>query len=369
MRSYRHNQVMVDLSAIAHNYQLLQQATRVPVMPVIKANAYGHGMVAVAQKLAPLGVPMFAVALLEEAMCLRENGIKTPVLVLGLIPSGGYADAITHAITLTVCDAATLLAIDAIAKALQKKAHVHIKIDSGMNRIGVKNQEEAKALAQAIKQALYTQVDGVYTHFADADNPQKNGHMSTYTQAQLRTFEELRSLLGVNTLVHAANSAMSLLPDVPLYSMVREGISLYGYPPVPTTLSFQPALQWEADITWCKWVNEGDYIGYGCSFEATHPMRIATVCVGYGDGYNRLLSNKGAMLIHGQRAPIVGRVCMDQTMVDVTHIPQAQVGSRVTLLGTNGEDCISAEEIAQWCHTISYEVLLSIGERVRRVHN
>lgn len=192
--------------------------------------------------------------------------------------------------------------------------------------------------------------------------------MNPFTRAQLKRFCELRAHFNPDIPAHVANSAMSLLAPEAYFNMIREGISLYGYPPVPTNLPFTPALSWYTEIVHVKRVNAGESIGYGCTFIAPRDMLVATAAVGYGDGYHRAVSNRGAMLVHGRRAPIVGRVCMDQTMLDVTDIPGVQVGDETVILGCQGGERIDAVELASWAGTISYEVLLAVTARVPRVY-
>ena len=299
----RQNRVEIDMDAIRNNYRILrdQVPADVEVMPVIKANAYGHGMLETADALSGMGASHFAVALPEEG-------------------------------------------------------------------IGLRTEEEADALAAALASAPHVRATGIYTHFADADNPLPDGGMNPFTRAQLKRFCELRAHFNPDIPAHVANSAMSLLAPEAYFNMIREGISLYGYPPVPTNLPFTPALSWYTEIVHVKRVNAGESIGYGCTFIAPRDMLVATAAVGYGDGYHRAVSNRGAMLVHGRRAPIVGRVCMDQTMLDVTDIPGVQVGDETVILGCQGGERIDAVELASWAGTISYEVLLAVTARVPRVY-
>ena len=366
----RNNYVTVDLAAIRNNYQVLRNCvpSHVRVMPVIKADAYGHGMIPVAKTLQMLGVEDFAVALVEEGIALRRTGITARILVLGATMPEAVGEAIANDLTQTVFCADMVEWIDHEAARRHKTASVHIKLDTGMNRIGLKTEDEATALSAALKAAAHIKPTGIYTHFASADEPMDDGSLNAFSHHQLECFHQLRSHFDQNIPAHVANSAMSLLAPEAYFSMIREGISLYGYPPVKTELSFAPALSWRSEIVHIKEIRQGETVGYGRSFTAERNMRLATVAVGYGDGYHRTISNKGQMLICGKRAPIVGRICMDQTMVDVTDIPQAQVGEEVILIGTQQGETISADEVAGWAGTISYEVLLSITARVPRLY-
>ena len=363
----RQNLVRIDLDAIRHNYRILQKhvGERVKVMAVIKANAYGHGMVECARALAAIGVDHFAVASPEEGVELRLAGVEGEILVLGPAMPRAAQEAIRHSLTQTVFTPEMVGCLNAEAQALGMQALVHVKLDTGMNRIGLRSCEEAQALADALKAAPHVKVTGVYTHFADADDPESPGALNDFSQKQLERFEKLRQYFDAPA--HAANSAVGIIAPKAWFGMVREGISLYGYPPVPTDLPFRPALKWSTEVTHVKTVHAGDTIGYGRTFTAERDMRVATIAVGYGDGYHRAASNRGSVLIRGRRAPILGRVCMDQTMVDVSAIAECEVGDEAVLIGTQGESAISAEDVAEWAQTISYEVLLAITPRVPRV--
>lgn len=366
----RNNVVTIDLDAIRNNYQVMRRAVPegVRVMAVVKADAYGHGMIPVAKALAALGATDFAVAIPEEGVSLRQNGVSGQVLVLGAATPSAAPEAIRHQLTQTVFTPEMVRLLNAEAAKAQTVALVHIKLDTGMNRIGLRTAEEARAVAAALRKAPHVRATGIYTHFCVADEPAADGALNDFTQEQLQRFQSLRACFDPTIPAHVANSAMSLLAPQAYFTMIREGISLYGYPPVRTDLDFRPALRWATEITCVKAIQAGETVGYGRTFTAPKDMRVATVAVGYGDGYHRALSNRGQMLVHGKRAPIVGRVCMDQTMLDVTDIPQAAPGDEVVLLGGQGSDFLSAEEVAAWAGTISYEVLLAVTGRVPRLY-
>ena len=361
----RKNFVTIDLAAIRHNYALQKKLAGpdVEVMAVVKADAYGHGMSEAADTLFRDGVRHFAVALAEEGIQLRNNGIEGEILILGAATKAAAAQAIRYDLTQTVFTVEMLSFLENEAAKQDRQALVHIKLDTGMGRIGLRTEEEARELNKLLGACPHVKATGIYTHFAVADEPLDGGQLNPFTREQLRRFEQLRGCFDPALTAHVANSAMGLLQPGQ-YQMVRQGISLYGYPPVETNLEFRPALRWQTEITHVKDVFPGDAIGYGCTFVADKPMRIATVAVGYGDGYHRSASNRGHMLVHGKRAPIVGRVCMDQTMVDVTDIPGVTPGDEVVLIGAQGEEFLSAEELARAADTISYEVLLAISLRV-----
>lgn len=366
---YRLNRIIIDMHAIRENYRLMKQRvgkdTR--VMAVVKANAYGHGMLEVARTIVGAGGNDLAVAIPEEALRLRAAGIAANILVLGAATESAAEAAVEHELTLTVFTPPMVAVLEATAQRLGKPALAHIKLDTGMNRIGLRTGEEADALAGALAQAPHVHITGVYTHFADADCAAANP-ISAYTQKQLETFRLLKAHFDPRIPAHASNSAMSLIAPDADFSMIREGISLYGYPPVRTVLPFQPAMRWEAEVVHVKEIAAGESVGYGCTYTAKTAMRVATVAVGYGDGYHRVMSNRGQMLVAGKRANIIGRICMDQTMLDVTAIPEVRTGSLAVLLGEQQGECISAEDLARWADTISYEVLLAITDRVARVY-
>ena len=366
----RKNRVLIDLDAIQHNFARVQERVgkNVAVMCVVKANAYGHGIVETTRALARAGASHFAVALPEEGIELRAAGIQGEILVLGAAMPRAAADAILSGLTQTVFTPEGVAILEAEAVRQGKTALVHIKLDTGMNRIGLRTCEEARAVADALKAAPHVRPTGIYTHFADADTPDAAGSLNDFTKKQMERFSELRSFFDPAIPAHAANSAATLLADETHFSMVREGISLYGYPPVNTPICFRRALSWLTEVVHVKTIQAGECIGYGCTFTAERDMKVATVAVGYGDGYHRALSGRGWMLIRGVRVPIVGRVCMDQTMVDVTAVPDVCVGDDVVLIGSQGDASIDAEEVACWADTISYEVILTVAQRVPRVY-
>lgn len=366
----RQTRVIIDMDAIRNNYRILKEnvPANVCVMPVIKANAYGHGMLETAQTLFKDGVERFAVALPEEGIELRLGGIGGEILVLGAAMPAATAEVVRYELSQTVFSAQMIQELEREAQRQGKQALVHIKLDTGMNRIGLRTEREAEEVAQALRNAPHVLVKGIYTHFADADNPCDDGRMNDFTRRQLERFQFLRTYFDPAIPSHVANSAMSLVAPEAYFDMIREGISLYGYPPVKTKLAFRPALTWTTEVVNVKEIEAGESVGYGRTFTAAKRMRIATVAVGYGDGYHRACSNRAQMLVRGHRADVVGRVCMDQTMLDVTDIPNVSVGDEAVILGAQGEERIDAEELAGWAGTISYEVLLAITQRVPRIY-
>ena len=239
---------------------------------------------------------------------------------------------------------------------------MHLKIDTGMGRIGVRNPEEVHAVLQALQQCQHVQLTGVFTHFADAD-----GDTDEYTRLQHRRFCELCDMLPEGIIRHCANSAtIHRYPEAAM-DMVRAGITMYGYPPVETTLPLRPVMEWHTAVTHVKTVQTGEKISYGCTFTAERTMTVATIACGYGDGYHRFASGKAVVLLHGQRCPVIGRICMDQMMVDVSTLRNVRPGDDVILVGKSEKEQITADDLAAWSGTISYEVLLAATERVRRV--
>ena len=366
----RKNCVTIDLGAIRNNYRILANAVPkgVGVMPVVKADAYGHGIVNVTRAVLLEGAACVAVAIAEEGVQLRENGICAEILVLGAATERAAAAAIENELTQTVFDPHMVMTLNQTAAQIGKIARVHVKVDTGMGRIGLRTDEEARALAAALRAAEHVEATGIYTHFADADGSFAETGMNGFSRQQLTRFERLKACFPPTLAAHAANSAMSLLTHEACFQMVRQGIVLYGCPPVKTELPFRPALQWESEVSHVKWIAKGENVGYGLAFTAPRDMRIATVAVGYGDGYRRSGSNRAQMLIGGKRANVVGRICMDQTMVDVTAIEEAEPGAPAMLIGRQGEEEIRAEELAGWWDTISYEALLAATSRVPRLY-
>ncbi len=367
---YRQNKITIDLDAIKHNYLLMKQhvGKQVRVMAVVKANAYGHGILEVARTIQAAGGNDLAVAIPEEGILLREAGITTNILVLGAAMPIAADAAVMHGLTMTLFEPHMVTVLEQAAQRHGKPAYAHIKVDTGMNRIGLRTQADAERLRAALAEAPHVRITGIYTHFADADHLSSDGDMEAYSRMQLEKFRILRRCFDRTIPAHAANSAMSLVAREADFDCIREGISLYGYPPVPTPLAFRRALSWESEVVHVKDITAGESVGYGCTFTAEQNMRIATVSVGYGDGYHRVMSNRGQMLVRGKRADILGRICMDQTMIDVTNIAGVEAGTKAVLIGKEEGQSIGADELARWADTISYEILLSITTRVPRVY-
>ena len=360
---YRGTYILVDLGAIAENTRVLRASigSTPHMLAVVKANAYGHGLLPVARTVLKNGADWLGVAIPEEGEELRNAGIDAPVLVLGGVNEKGARAAVRFHLTQTVFDAERIYMLEEAARAEGGIACVHLKCDTGMGRIGVRSAAEVKAVLSALDRCPHVRLTGAFTHFADAD-----GADQYYSLAQIKAFEAMRQLLPQDILFHAAASAASVRYPEARYDMVRQGIILYGCPPIENCPPVRPALSWHTEIVHVKQVGPGDCISYGCTYRFDRPGRVATLPVGYGDGYHRALSGKAWVLIGGKRCPVIGRVCMDQMMVDVSHIPpqEAVPSTPVVLLGSQGEESITADELAAWAGTISYEMLLAATARV-----
>ena len=358
------NRRIIDPEAIRSNMAALREAVpkSAKMMAVVKADGYGHGGVTAAEAALRGGADALAVASVGEGAELRRAGVKAPILVLGAASAWDAEEGVRAGLIQTVCSPEMVRLCGRAARKAGLAAEVHLKIDTGMGRIGVRNPRERDAVLAEIARWPEVRLTGAFTHFSDADGDEAGAR---YTREQFERFLRMTEGLGVTR--HCANSAASIrFPEMAL-EMVRVGISLYGYPPVETGLALKPCMRWEAKIAYVKEVPAGADLSYGRTFRTAEPTRIATVTCGYGDGYHRAASGKAEVLIRGRRARIVGRICMDQMLADVSAIPEAAEEDPVILLGRDGDEEITAEDIARWSGTISYEVLLSAGSRVERV--
>lgn len=354
---------VIDLSMLRQNVQLIRETLPVgtKLLAVVKADAYGHGIVPVACNALSAGADWLAVARTDEGLVLRNAGVTAPILVLGASSVQEIGDGVRHGLTLTVSGPRSVHAVQQWAEKENKPGLVHLKIDTGMGRIGVRTEDEVHAVLDALELCPNVQLTGVFTHFADAD-----GDTDDYTKIQLERFRQLTALLPKGIIRHCANSAaIHRYPEAAM-DMVRAGISMYGYPPVETSLLLQPVMAWHTAVTHVKDVKPGDKISYGCTFTAECPMTLATIACGYGDGYHRFASGKAEVIIRGVRCPVVGRICMDQMMADVSAVADVRPGDEVILIGADGGQRITADDLAKWSGTISYEVLLAATERVHR---
>ena len=368
LHTLRPTHVHIDLAQIVHNYRAIEKHCNRPVMAVIKADAYGHGIVEVAKRLQQEGAPYFGVAYLEEALLLREEGISTPILVMGGILGEQVPLYIENEITLTASSVSKLQSIERVSNALGRRAKVHLKIDTGMGRIGIQDFS-AHTLLEEVKRCQCVDVEGIFTHFANAD-----AQDLSHAKLQCVRFERVLALaneMGLTfSYVHMANSGAVLqLPEsYENATMVRPGILLYGVYPstvVQRSIPVKPAMRWESKVVYFKVIPAGRSVGYGSRWTPCQATRVVTIPVGYGDGYHRRMMGRAEVLIRGKRYPVVGSICMDQIMVDIGQ-DEAFNGDEVLLLGKQGDGEIHIEELAAWAETIPYEILTSINLRVSR---
>jgi alanine racemase len=359
---------VIDLDALSHNYsEVVRRCGGRKVLAVVKAQAYGHGAVAVSRRLVERGVDMLGVALVEEGRELRDAGITAPVVVMGPVQPA-QAGAIVHlGLTPVVFTHPVARALSRAAEVAGRKLSLHVKVDTGMGRIGLP-PEDALPFITGIAKFPGVAVEGIMTHFAEADLKDKQ-----FAATQMDRFETLiRSLEAGGIMVplrHAANSAAVLEYDRALLTMVRPGLMLYGYDPLERRggVDLRPVLSLVARIAYLKKVPSGVPISYGRTFVTKRESLIATVPIGYADGYSRGLSNRGVVLVRGRRVPVAGRVCMDMIMLDVSDVPGVMEGDEVVLIGCQGRERITADDIADLTGTIAYEVLCGIGSRVPRI--
>lgn len=360
----------INLAQLSRNYEAIQTAVSpATIMPILKANAYGHGLVEVAKHLEQLGAPYFGVAFLEEGILLREMGVRTPILVLGGIIGNQIPLFIEHDLTLTASSVEKLTQINETAARLTKRATVHLKIDTGMERIGI-HYYSAAPLLEAALLTKHCDVEGIYSHFANADTADL-----THARQQLERFEQVLSFydergLERPSLCHMANSGGILQLPESHFNMVRAGILLYGVFPsheVSQNVAVRPCLTWKSRVVYFKVVQPNHPVSYGSTWQSDHMVRVVTLPVGYGDGYFRSMSGQAEVIIRGKRYPVVGRICMDQMMVNVEW-ETAYNGDEVILLGESDGVCIRVEELARWANTIPYEVLTNINTRVPRLY-
>ena len=359
--------VEINLLAIASNVTCFLNKTKGEVMAVVKANGYGHGAVPVARTALHAGASWCAVARIDEALDLRKAGITAPVLLLGHTPTGRFKDAIQNQVSLTIWQASQVELASTVAKELGLTARLHLKVDTGMSRLGVQPQE-ALALAERLAKTPRVFFEGLFTHFAKADEADPRT-----TKLQESLFLETLDLLEQKGLrppiVHAANSAASLAFPSTYFNLVRLGVAMYGLSPAndPILLTgLVPALAWKTTISQVKTLPPGRGVSYGHRYITRKYERIATVPVGYGDGLRRTDGNQ--LLVQGQRVPVVGRICMDQCMLQLDDVPAANEGDEVVIIGLQGNMNISAEEVAKIWGTINYEVVCAISPRVPRIY-
>jgi len=368
--SDRPTAALIDLEALSHNFsEVVRRSGGRKVLAVVKAQAYGHGAVRVSQHLLGLGADMLGVALVEEGRELRKAGIGAPVLVMGAVYPEQAEAIVRWDLTPLVYSRAGAVALANTARKMGKDVTVHVKVDTGMGRIGLP-PEDAQSFIEEIVKLDGLRVQGIMTHFADADLRDKQ-----FAERQMQRFEGLMNELegkGISLPVrHAANSAAVLDYERALFTIVRPGLMLYGYSPLEgerQDADLRPVLSFVTRIAFLKRTPAGIPISYGRTFVTKRESLIATIPVGYADGYRRGLSNCGDAIVRGLRVPVAGRVCMDMTMLDVTDVPGVCEGDEVVLIGAQGEERITADDIAAKTGTISYEVLCGISSRVPRVY-
>ncbi len=369
MQSLRPSRVDIDLEALASNVRLIKAKVGADtgIMAVVKANAYGHGAVAVARTALRNGASCLAVANMAEALQLRRAGMAAPILVLSYVPVDAVGVAVQHDITVSLFDIGQMVRFQNIARATGGTLKTHIKVDSGMGRLGIL-PDDAGALATNLRACEAILAEGIYTHFSVAD---EDPH---YTAQQRATFVDVVATMRESgcgfRYVHAANSAATVNPAADGFNLVRPGLLIYGLKPCESATSLeglQPVMSWKTVIAQVKTLPPDSPVGYGNSYRTRGEEKIAVLPVGYADGLRRAPRSWREVLVHGKRAPLAGRVSMEKTTINVSHIPDVIAGDEVVLLGKQGDDEISADEVAAWIDSINYEVLSTILPRVPRI--
>ncbi len=361
--------VTIDLNVLTENYHTItRHAADQKVIFILKANAYGHGLIKIAQHLEGLGAYYFGVAYLEEGIMLREAGVKTSILVLGGIIGNQIPLFIKHDLTITASSIEKLKQIEQTAQSMGKKAIAHLKIDTGMERIGM-HYYSAEALLEESLKCKHTLIEGIFTHFANADEED-----DSYTLLQVSRFESILAFYNKRNLtrpfVHMSNSGAMLQLKDTACDMIRVGILLYGIYPAPhlkLLIDVSPVLSWQTHVVFFKVVKPDHPVSYGGAWSSDHNTRVVTLPLGYGDGYMRAMSNKAKVLIRGRKYDQVGNICMDQMMVNLED-GTAYNGDEVVLIGRQGDEEIRIEDLASWAGTIPYEIMTIINTRVPRVY-
>ena len=367
--NFDNTRVRIDLDAISRNFDAISQKAGVPVMAVIKADAYGHGAIPIA-RLLEKKCAFFGVSSMLEAMELRRAGLRTPILILGHTPTQAFPTAIMEDIRPTIYRREDALALSSAAQSIGLTAHFHFAVDTGMSRIGFQVTEENADLCTGIANLPCLHAEGIFSHFATADCADLS--RARAQAAQFDRFCEMLKSRGVSIPIRHLDNSAGLMNFDCHYEMVRSGIVTYGLYPSgdvsPELLKLDPALAWLSRVTHVKTLPAGREIGYGGTYTTTRPTTVATIPVGYADGYRRSLSGKFHVLIRGKKAPILGRICMDQMMVDVTGIPDVSVNDQVVLVGRYGKERITMEEISAAADSFNYEFVSGISRRVPRIY-
>jgi len=365
----RPTHLSIELKRLTENYNAIQNHVGdAIVMPILKANAYGHGLVEVGKHFAGIGVKYIGVAFLEEGILLRESGVDTPILVLGGILGTQVPEFLRHNLSLTASSIEKLEQVDQVAESLGVKAKVHLKIDTGMERIGV-HYYSAKPFLEASLTCKHTMIEGFFSHFANADAADL-----TSAKLQLERFNEVTRFFEDRShpmpLRHMANSGAVLQLPESYFDLVRPGIMLYGVYPsdeVRHTVEVVPAMSWSSRVVYFKVVKPNHPVSYGSTWQSDHMVRIVTIPVGYGDGYFRNMSGKAEVIIREKRYPVIGTICMDQFMVNIEW-DSAYNNDKVILIGESENERITIEDLAEWAGTVPYEILTNINTRVPRVY-
>jgi alanine racemase len=373
MKKYERVYAHIDLDAIIYNVNSIRKvlSPNTKLMTILKADGYGHGAVPISKELVKIGIDRFAVATIEEAIILRKNGINGEILILGYTSDDMANKIIEYDLIQTVYKLSMAKNLSDRAVESNTTVKIHLKIDTGMGRIGFLPSDESIDIIKCIYKLPNIEIEGIYSHFSKADEIDKS-----FTYNQLNVFNNFVNRLddaGVNVNIkHVANSAGIIDIDSSHMDLVRLGICLYGFYPsddvIKEHINLQPVLTLISHIIHIKEVEEGTPIGYGGTFVTKRKSKIATIPVGYADGYDRLLSSKGKVLIGGEYAPIIGRICMDQFMVDITHIPNVNDLDEVILIGKQGDNEITADDIAKIKGTINYEIVCQLSKRIPRVY-
>lgn len=360
--------IEINLAAIQRNIKRLQAITSKPVMAVVKANAYGHGLVEVSRAASDEGVIRLCVARIEEALRLREAGIQTPILVLGYIMPEIVGEAISNNISVMVNSLELASEFNNVASGNKNQLHIHVKIDSGMHRLGLL-PEQVEPFARGVKALTHLHIEGVFTHFPNADDlldASTNNHITYFSL----TIEQLKSFGVVPEIVHAANSAASLYFPTARFDAVRPGIAIYGLNPdfgAPLPEGFEPALTWKGRITSIKNIPAGEGVGYNYRYFTTKTERIGVASVGYADGLRRRLGN--IALVNGKRIHQVGGMCMDQSLWQLDELPEVKVGDEIVFVGQQGQEHLKAEEVGQLWGSNNYDVVCGLAARVPRYYH
>lgn len=363
--------VEVNLDAISHNINQIKglvESKGSKLLAVIKDNAYGHGAIEVAKLANKIPVHKLGVATLVEAIELRQSGVNSPILVLGTTFPDHAEEIIKNDITQTVCDLKICKKLSETAKKLHKRAKVHIKVDTGMGRIGI-HYKDAFNFIKAVKQFPEIDMEGIFTHFAVADIEE------SYTNLQIERFQSVISNIEKSNIYipikHTANSSSIMNFPASYFDMVRPGIAIYGIYPCQNPkikIELKPALSLKTKVVYIKELPQGESISYGRTYITKRNTKIATIAIGYGHGLSRKLSNTGEVIIRGKKAPIIGTICMDQSLCDITHIQDVSVGDEVVVIGRQGNEEITVGDLADKIGTIPYEVLCNINERIPRLY-